>query len=74
MQTKIIGGIYDDSFLVKPVKSAMKSMPAAGCEVPYEGAEEMLLVDAVGSKEYLSAMCAELSTPKRRKTNNPRLL
>ena len=51
---KIIGGIYDDRLLVKPVKSAIALMPNATYELPYEGAKEMLLVDNVDSKEFLS--------------------
>lgn len=42
---KIIGGIYYDRFLVKPVESALSLMPGAEYELPYEGAKEMLLVD-----------------------------
>ena len=33
-QEKIVGGIYDDRFLVKPVKSAIKFMPNADYELP----------------------------------------
>ncbi|MBR2884951.1 MAG: TfoX/Sxy family protein [Clostridia bacterium] len=53
---KIIGGIYDDRFLVKPVKSAVSLMPDATFEMPYEGANKMLLVDNVDSKEFLSKL------------------
>ncbi|MBQ8815085.1 MAG: TfoX/Sxy family protein [Lachnospiraceae bacterium] len=67
---KIVGGIYDDRLLVKPVKSAISLMPDATYELPYEGAKEMLLVDAVDSKEFLTklfdAMYDELPTPKRK--------
>ena len=49
---KIIGGVYDDRFLVKPVKSAIKLMLNAEYELPYEGAKEMLLVDGVDNKEF----------------------
>ena len=42
---RIVGGIYDDRFLVKPTKSAVAMMPDADKELPYEGAKEMLLVD-----------------------------
>ena len=35
---KIVGGIYDDRFLVKNVKSAREKMPEASLELPYEGA------------------------------------
>ncbi len=68
---KIVGGIYDDRLLVKPVKSAVSLMPNATCEAPYEGAKEMLLVDNVDSREFLSklldAMYAELPEPKKKK-------
>lgn len=68
---KIIGGIYDDRFLVKPTKSAMAMMPHADTELPYEGAKEMLLVDDVDNKEFLTelleAMYPELPAPKKRK-------
>ena len=68
---KIIGGIYDDRLLVKPIKSAISYMPAASYELPYEGAKDMLLVDEVDSKEFLTglfnAMYDELPTPKPKK-------
>ena len=68
---KIVGGIYDDRLLVKPVKSAIALMPNATYELPYEGAKEMLLVDNVDSKEFLSKlfdeMYNELPTPKKKK-------
>ena len=67
---KIIGGIYDDRLLVKKTRSALELMPAAICELPYEGAKEMLLVDEVDRKEFLKklfeAMYDELSSPKRK--------
>ena len=68
---KIVGGIYDDRLLVKPVKSAVSLMPTASYELPYEGAKEMLLVDNVDSKEFLTklfdAMYEELPAPKKKK-------
>ena len=42
---KVVGGIYDDRFLVKDTKSARRLLPDAPKELPYEGAKEMLLVD-----------------------------
>ena len=48
---KIVGGIYDDRLLVKPVKSAVLLMPNAIYELPYDGAKEMLLVDNVDNKD-----------------------
>lgn len=63
---KIIGGIYDDRLLVKPIKSAIEFMPSAKHELPYDGAKEMLLVDNVDDKNYLvglfCAMYDELPT------------
>ena len=68
---KIVGGVYDDRFLVKPVKSAIELMPDAEYELPYEGAKEMLLVDAVDNKSFLvdllNEMYGELPTPKAKK-------
>ena len=68
---KVVGGIYDDRFLVKPVKSAMAMMPDANLELPYEGAKEMLLVDDVENREFLrellEAMYDELPAPKKKK-------
>ncbi len=68
---KIIGGVYDDRFLVKPAKSAIKLMPNAEYELPYDGAKEMLLVDELDNKEFLvelfNAMYDELPTPKVKK-------
>ena len=39
---KIVGGIYDDRLLIKPVSSAISYMPTISYELPYEGAKEML--------------------------------
>ena len=68
---KVVGGIYDDRFLVKPVKSALAMMPDADMELPYEGAKEMLLVDDVENREFLcellEAMYEELPAPKKKK-------
>ena len=49
---KVVGGIYDDRFLVKPVKAAVTMMPDAELELPYEGAREMLLVDDVENRNH----------------------
>ena len=68
---KVIGGIYDDRFLVKPTKSAKAMMPNAAMELPYEGAKEMLLVDDVENKEFLrdllETMYEELPALKKKK-------
>ena len=68
---KVVGGIYDDRFLVKTTKSAMDMMPDADQEVPYEGAKAMLLVDDLENREFLKelleAMYPELPAPKKKK-------
>ena len=68
---KIVGGIYDNRLLVKPVKSAIALMPAASYEPPYEGAKEMLVVEAVEDADFLTklfqAMYDELPAPKPKK-------
>jgi len=68
---KIVGGIYDDRLLVKPVEAAKAMMPDASYELPYEGAKEMLLVDELDNQEFLEslleAMYTELPMPKPKK-------
>ena len=68
---KVIGGIYNDRFLVKPTESVKKLMPEAVYELPYEGAKEMILVDDVDNREFLKklleAMYDELPAPKPKK-------
>lgn len=67
---KVVGGIYDNRFLVKPVKSAVALMPDAEMELPYEGAKEMLLVDDLENREFLrkllEAMYEDLPAPKKK--------
>lgn len=68
---KVVGGIYDDRFLVKNVNAARELMPQADLELPYEGAKEMLLVDNVENREFLmellDSMYPELPAPKPKK-------
>ncbi len=68
---KIVGGIYDDRLLVKKTRYALECMPTAVCDFPYEGAKEMLLVEEIDNKEFLTklfeAMYKELPLPKPRR-------
>lgn len=68
---KVIGGVYDDQFLVKPTESAQTLMPHAERVIPYEGAKEMILVDCIENRtlleELLEAMYPELPARKPRK-------
>ncbi len=70
-QGKIIGGIYDDRFLVKPTKSTQILMPNAPLELPYENAKEMLLVENIDDRDFLcklfNEMLSELPEPKKKK-------
>ena len=53
---KIVGGIYDDRLLVKAVPSAIAYMPNASYELPYQGAKEMLLVEEVDDKAFITGL------------------
>ena len=68
---KVVGGIYDDRLLVKPVKAAVSLAPDASFERPYEGAKEMLLVEKVDDRDFLTALFSvvyeELPEPKGKK-------
>lgn len=50
---KVIGGIYDNRFLVKPVQAARNMMPDAPEELPYDGAKPMLMVENIEDREFL---------------------
>ena len=67
---KIVGGIYDNRFLEKPVESAVSLMPDAVWQVPYKGAKEMLLVENIDDRQFLenllNAMYDELPMPKKK--------
>ncbi len=69
---KIVGGIYDNRLLVKPVPSAISLMPTVSYELPYDGAKEMLLVDDIDNKAFLRnlflSMYDELPAPKKKRT------
>ena len=71
---KIIGGIYDDRLLVKPTPAAKKMMPDAPQERPYEGAKDMLLVENMDDRAFLTvlfnSMADELPAPKTKKGTN----
>lgn len=68
---KVLGGIYDDRFLVKPVAAAKELMPEAEFVIPYQGSKEMLLVDNIEDKAFLAQLCREmydqLPAPKPKK-------
>ena len=51
----VIGGIYDNRFLIKLTKSIIEMFPNPIKEIPYEGAKEMLLVDFIEEDQLLKA-------------------
>ena len=67
---KVIGGIYDDRFLLKVTPASERLLPDAPRAIPYEGAKEMLLVeveDRDALRDVVSAMWEELPAPKKKK-------
>lgn len=69
---RIVGGIYDNRLLLKPVAPALALMPEAPYAVPYRGAKAMLLVQEIDEPDFLSrlfmAMYAALPAPKQKKS------
>ncbi len=68
---KVFGGIYDNRFLVKETPAAVRLLPDAVREIPYEGAKPMLLVPDPDNRALLEAlipaMYEELPEPKPRR-------
>ena len=68
---KIFGGIYDNRLLVKPVPMALRLMPDAEMELPYDGAKEMILVDNVDDRQFLYELVESMweELPEKKKKN-----
>ena len=68
---KIVAYLCDDRLLVKPVASAIKMLPDAKMEPPYDGAKDMILVENVDDKAFLTelfkSMYDELPMPRKKK-------
>ena len=67
---KVIGGIYDDRFLLKVTPASERLLPEAPRAIPYEEAKEMLLVEAEDRDtlhDVVEAMWEELPASKKRK-------
>ena len=66
---RIFGGIYDDRLLVKPVPMALRLMPDAEMELPYNGAKEMILVDNVDDRQFLCELVESMweELPEKKK-------
>ena len=69
---KVFGGIYDDRLLVKPVPAALKLLPGAKKQLPYEGAKPMLRItaeqieDSAFLAKLLDSMLPELPATKKK--------
>ena len=69
-RSKVVGGIYDDRFLLKVTPASERLLPEAPRAIPYEGAKEMLLVeieDRDTLHDVVEAMWEEMPAPKKRK-------
>ncbi len=67
---KLVGGIYDNRILIKPIEAAMKMFRDAAMEIPYEGAKAMILLEEGDSRfvnTLFEKMYAELPEPKKKK-------
>lgn len=66
---KLVGGLYDNQLLVKPIAAAQALLPEADAVRPYEGASPLLRVERVEDGEFLcrllEAMEPELSVMPR---------
>ena len=67
---KIVGGIYDNRLLVKPVESVFKIIPNATMEIPYKGGKPMIMIPDVERPELLeqvfSLLYSELPDIKKK--------
>ena len=69
-RSKVVGGIYDDRFLLKVTPESERLLPEAQRATPYEGAKEMLLVEVEDRDtlhDVVDAMWQELPAPKKKK-------
>ena len=61
-QQKVIGGIYDNRFLLKQTRSAVDLMHAEGLtptlDIPYPGAKEMIVADIDDRELTCRLICA----------------
>lgn len=67
---RVIGGIYDNRFLIKPTKSANEILPNAPMENPYPKGSLMIMIPDIENRELLTklfnAMYPELPDKKKR--------
>lgn len=57
---KIIGGIYDDRFLIKNTPCIKNILTNIVYEIPYKGAKEMILLEDNYDKEFLKELIEKM--------------
>ena len=68
VQSKVVGGIYDDRLLIKPTAASERLLPDAPRELPYEGAKPMILVEDVDDRAFLcDLLSATAAAPPEKK-------
>lgn len=50
----VVGGIYDNRFLVKPTDSVLKFLPDVQMEIPYRGGRPMIMISDIENRELLA--------------------
>ena len=50
----VVGGIYDNRFLVKPTDSVLKFLPDVQMEIPYRGGQPMIMISDIENRELLA--------------------
>lgn len=70
MNGRIVAYVCDDRLLVKPTKTALEILNDCSLEAPYPGAKEMILVNELDNKEFLTnlfnSIYDELELPRNR--------
>ena len=70
---KLVGGIYDDRLLLKPLPAVRALSPDAPEEKPYDGAGDMLLIEDTDDREILASLvtaAAEALPPPKPKAKS----
>ena len=50
---KVVGGIYDNRFLIKLTKSVLEIIPDAVMEIPYPNAKPMVMIEDIENQKLL---------------------
>ncbi len=66
---KVIGGIYDNRLLIKPVRAARELLPDVPEATPHDGAKPMLLIENIEDRQLLKQLfeAAYDELPERKK-------